>query len=142
MGQDKLMGSPVIVMTFQVRLSERTYFFKLFLFLFGIDHDPPCSLCSHDLCLFLFLCFIFQHDHMAQRSHYRIMIFYMTFGVLLYGRIFTLILFHFLHNSTTPILPVYVDQRRPHLEKDTTRPRGMIIWKIPTIPRRTFVTPD
>ena len=24
----------------------------------GIDHDPPCSLCSHDLCLFLFSCFI------------------------------------------------------------------------------------
>ena len=20
----------------------------------GIDHDPPCSLCSHDLCLFSF----------------------------------------------------------------------------------------
>ena len=62
-----------------------------------------------------------SHDHMAKRSHYRIMIFYMTFGVLLYGRIPTLILFHFLHNPTTPILPVNVDQRRPHLKKDTTR---------------------
>ena len=28
------------------------------------------------------------------------------FGVLFYGRIPTLILFHFLHNPTTPILPV------------------------------------
>ena len=32
-------------------------FFKL-LFSLGIDHDPPCFLCSHDLCLFPFLCFI------------------------------------------------------------------------------------
>ena len=33
------------------------------------------------------------------------------FGVLLiYGRTPTLILFYFLHNPTTPILPVYVDQ--------------------------------
>ena len=65
------------------------------------------------------------------------------FGVLLiYGRTLTLILFYFLHDPTTPILPVYVDQRRPHLEKDTTRPRGMIIWKIPTVPRRTLVAPD
>ena len=63
------------------------------------------------------------------------------FGVLFYGRIFTLISFYFLHNPTTPILPVYVDQRRPHLEKDTTRPRSVVIRKIPTVPRRTLVTP-
>ena len=32
------------------------------------------------------------------------------FGVLIYGHIPTLIFFYFLHNPTTPILPVYVDQ--------------------------------
>ena len=89
-----------------------------------------------------FLMFHSSHDHMAKRSHYRIMIFYMTFGVLFYGRIFTLISFFLLHNPTTPILAIYVDQRRPHLEKDTTWPRGMVIWKIPTVPRRTLVAPD
>ena len=86
--------------------------------------------------------FYLLHDHMAKRSHYRIMIFYMTLGVLFYGHTLTLIFFYSLHNPTTPILPVYVDQRRPHLEKDTTRPRGMVIWKIPTVPRRTRITPD
>ena len=45
---------------FLVCLWNGLNFFKLFklLFSFGIDHDPPCSLYSHDLCLFLFLCFI------------------------------------------------------------------------------------
>ena len=65
------------------------------------------------------------------------------FGVLLiYGRIPTLVFFHFLHNPTTPILPIDVDQRRSHLQEDTTRPRSMVIRKIPTVPRRTFVAPD
>ena len=48
--------SNVIVMTFWYVLLERTYFFSNFLNFYsslGIDHDPPCSLCSHDLCLFL-----------------------------------------------------------------------------------------
>ena len=36
---------------FLVCLLDWTYFFELFKLLFslGIDHDPPCSLCSHDL---------------------------------------------------------------------------------------------
>ena len=63
-------------------------------------------------------------------------------GVLFYGRILTLIFFHLPHKPTTPILPVYVDQRRPYLEKDTTWPRGMVIRKISTVPRRTLVSPD
>ena len=83
-----------------------------------------------------------SHDYMAKRSHYRIMIFF-DFGVLLiYGRTPTLIFFHFLHNSTTPILPVEVNKRRSHLEKDTTRLQGMVIRKFPAVPRRTRVTPD
>ena len=89
-----------------------------------------------------FLMFHSSHDHMAKRSHYRIMIFYMIPGVLLYGRISTLIFFCFLHNPTTPILPVYVNQRRPHLEKDTTRSRSVVIRKVSTVPRRTRITPD
>ena len=48
-----------------------------------------------------------------------------TSEVLLYGRTPTLILFYFLHHPTAPILPVYVDQQWPHLEKDTTRSRRM-----------------
>ena len=107
----------------------------------GIDHDPPCSLCSHDLCLFLFLCFISQTITWPREviSYYDLF----NFGVLLfYRRISTLIFFHFLHNPTAPILPVYVDQQRPHLEKDTTWPRGVVVRKVPTVPRRTCVAPD
>ena len=41
----------VIVMTFWYVFRNGLNFFELFsLFSFGIDHDPPCSLCSHDLC--------------------------------------------------------------------------------------------
>ena len=64
------------------------------------------------------------------------------FGVLFYGCIPTLILFYFIHNPTTPVLPVYVNQRQPHLEKDTTWPRGMVIQKVLGIPRRTLFTLD
>ena len=67
----------------------------------------------------------------------------LNFGVLLiYGRILTLISSHFFYNSTTPILPVNIVQRQPHLEKDTTRPRSMIIRKVSAVPRRTRFTPD
>ena len=133
----------VIVMTFWYVFGTDLTFsnFLNFYSSLGIDHDPPCFLCSHDLCLFIFSCFILHTITMAKRSHYRIMIF-INFGVLLYGHIPTLIFFYFLHNPTTPILPVYVNQRRPHLEKDATWPRGMVIRKIPTVPRRTLVAPD
>ena len=135
----------VIVMTFWYIFIGTDLTFSNFFKLYsspGIDHDPPCFLCSHDLCLFLFLMFHSSHDHMAKRSHYRIMIFF-DFGVLLfYRRTPTFVLFHLLHHPTTPILPVYVKQRRPHLEKDTTRPRGMVIRQILTVPRRTCFTPD
>ena len=120
------------------------HFLNFLLFFYsGIDHDPPCSLCSHDLCLFLFPYVIFHssHDHVAKRSHNRIMIF-LTSEFLFYGRLLTLILFHFLHNTTTPILPVYIDKRRPHLKKDTTRPQGVVQRKIPRVLRRTFFAPD
>ena len=46
----------VIVMTFGNVFWNGLIFFKLFiLFSFGIDHDPPCFPCLHDLCLFPFL---------------------------------------------------------------------------------------
>ena len=70
--------TPVIVMTFWYVFIGTDLTFSNFLNFYsslGIDHDPPCSLCSHDLCLFPFLMFHTLHDHMAKRSHYRIMIF-------------------------------------------------------------------
>ena len=130
-------------MTFLVRLLERTYFFRTFYYYssLGIDHDPHV-LYDHMTYVYSFLMFHSSHDHMAKRSHYHIMIFF-NFGVLLiYGRIPTLILFYFLHDLTTPILPVYVDQRRPDLQKDTTRSRGMIIQQISTVSRRTLFAPN
>ena len=85
------------------------------------------------------LSFTRSHGQEKSLSYYDLLY---DFGVLLYGRILTLIFLYFLHNPTTPILPVYVDQRRTHLEKDPTRPRGMVIRKIPTVPGRTLVAPD
>ena len=93
---------------FLVRLLERTYFFSNFLNFYsslGIDHDPPCSLCSHDLCLFLFHVSFFTRSCGPEKSPSYYDLF--DFGVLLfYGRIPTLIFVYFLHNPTTPILPV------------------------------------
>ena len=100
------------------------------------------ALCVHMTYVYFFYMFHSSHDHMAKRSHYRIMIFLLTFGVLFYGRILTLIFFYVFHNPTTPILPIYVEQRRPHLEKDTTRSRGMVIRQISAVPGRTRITPD
>ena len=56
----------VIVMTFWYVFWNGLTFFELFKLLFslGIDHDPPCSLCSHDLCLFPF-----SHVSFFTRSH-------------------------------------------------------------------------
>ena len=63
------------------------------------------------------LFFTRSHGQEKSLSYYDLF----DFGVLLYGHIPTLISFYFLHNPTTPILPVYVDQRQSYLEKDTTR---------------------
>ena len=57
-----------------------------------------------------FLMFHSSHDCLAKRSHHRIMILFDFSVLLFYGRIPTLVLFYFLHNPTTSILPVYVDQ--------------------------------
>ena len=56
------MHQHVIVMTFWYVFWNGLNFFELFNFYssLGIDHDPPCSLCSHDLCFPFFLCFIFH----------------------------------------------------------------------------------
>ena len=82
-------------------------FFELFKFSLGIDHDPHVLYVHMTYVYSLFLMFHSSHDHMAKRSHYRIMIFLYDFGVLLiYGRTPTFIFFYFFHNSTTPILPV------------------------------------
>ena len=83
-------------------------FLKLFKLYFHLGLImTPHVLYVHMTCVYsLFSMFSHSHDHMAKRSYYHIMIF-SDFGVLLfYGRIPTLISFYFLHNLTTPILPI------------------------------------
>ena len=107
----------------------------------GIDHD------HHVLYVHMTYVYSFSHVSFFTRSHghekslsYYDLLY--DFGVLLYGRIPTLVFFRFLHDSTTPILPVYIEKRRTNLEKDTTRPRSMVIRQVSAVPRRTSVTPD
>ena len=64
---------PVIVMTFLVHLRNGLNFFELFIFLLGLITTPHVHM---TYVYFLFSCFPTLHDHMAKRSHYRIMIFY------------------------------------------------------------------
>ena len=96
-------------MTFWYVFWNGLNFFKLFKLLFslGIDHDPHI-LYVHMTYVYSFLMFYSSHDVMAKRSQHHIMVFY--FGVLIDGRIPTLISFYLLHKPTTPILPIYVDQ--------------------------------
>ena len=63
-----------------------------------------------------------SHDQEKSLSYYDLF----DFGVLLiYGHTLTLIFLYFLCNSTTPILPVYVDQRRPTWRRI---PPGCEVW--------------
>ena len=58
---------------FLVCFRNGLYFFKTFIS-FGIDHDPHVP---HVHMTYVYsLSYVFTHDHMAKRSHYRIMIFY------------------------------------------------------------------
>ena len=95
-------------MTFWYVLSERTYFSRTFISSFGIDHDP------HVLYVHMTYVYSFSHVSLFTRSHgqEKSLSYYdlFDFRVLLYGRTPTLILFYFLYNPTTPILPIYVDQ--------------------------------
>ena len=117
-------------------------FFELFKLYFhlGLITTPHVLYVHMTYVYSLSLMFYLSHDHMAKRSHYRIMIFY--FGVLFYGCTPTLVLLYFPHNTTTPILPINVDQRWSYLEKDPTGSRRMVQWKIPQVPGRTFFSPD
>ena len=134
----------VIVMTFWYVCWNGLNFFELFKLLFslGIDHDPPRSLCSHDLCLFPFLYVSFFTRYNGQEkslSYYDLF----DFGVLLiYGRIPTLILPFFLLNRTTPILAIEVLIIRTDLKKDSSRTRRVEIRQIPTVRQRTMFGPD
>ena len=75
----------------------------------GIDYDPHV-LYDHMTYVYSFSCFIL-HAIIWPREVIIALGSFMDFGVLLfYGRILTLILFYFLHNPTTPILPVYINQ--------------------------------
>ena len=114
-------------------------FFKLFKLYFhlGLITTPMFS-------MFTWLMFI--PIIMLTRSHgqEKSLLYYdlFNFGVLLYRCTPTLIFFLFLHNPTTPILPIYVNQWRAHLEKNTTRLSGVIQRKVSTVPRQTFLGPD
>ena len=105
-------------MTFWYVLLEWTYFFQTFLNFyssFGIDHDPPCSLCSHDLCFFLFSMFYLSHEYTAKRSRYCIMIFYGLWSSILQMHPHP----HFLLFPPQPHHPY-----TPHLCRSTTAPLG------------------
>ena len=121
-------------------LTFSNYFKKYFYSHLGLITTPHVLYVQVTYVYSLFFMFHCSHDHMAKRSHYHIMILY-NFRVLQFGRIPTLILFYFLHNPTTPELPIYVNQQWSHLEKDTTWTQCVVIWKIPTVPRRTVLTP-
>ena len=133
----------VIVMTFWYVCWNGLNFFELFKLYFHLGLiTTPHVLYVHMTYVYSFSYVSFFTRSYGQEkslSYYDLLL---TLGVLLYGRIPTLIFFYFLHNPTTPILPVYVDQRRSHLEKDTTRTSSMVIRQLPTVPRRTCVTPD
>ena len=137
-------NSPVVssLWLFGMCFGTDLIFFELFklYFLLGLIMTPHVS-------MFTWLMFIpLLHDSFFTRSHgqEKLLSYYdlFNFGVLFYRCIPTLISFYLLHNPTTPILPIYIDQRWPHLKEDTTRTQSMIIQKIPQVPRRTGITPD
>ena len=116
---------------FLVCLWNGLNFFELFKLLFslGIDHDPHVFY-VHMTYVYSFLhvlSFTRSHGQEKSLSYYDLF----DFGVLLYGCTLTLILFYFFHNPTTPQLPIYVDQRRTHLQQDTSQSGRMIERKIP-----------
>ena len=84
-------------------------FFKLFiLFSLWIGHDPHVPY-DHMTYVYSFLhvsLFTRSHGQEKSLSYYDLLY---DFGVLFYGRIPTLIFFHFLHDPTTPILPVEIE---------------------------------
>ena len=121
---------PVIVLTFG-NVLERTYIFQTFLTF--ILHPrlvtTPNVHYAHMIYVYSFSYVSHSRSHGQEKSSLYYDLF--DFGVLLYRRTPTLILFYSLYNPTTPILPVYVDQRRSHLKKDTPRMSRMVERKIP-----------
>ena len=114
--------STVIVMTFWYVLRNGLNFFKLFnsYFHLGLITTPMFSM------IHITYVYSFSHVSFFTRSHgqEKSLSYYDLFTTsefLLYRCIPTLIFFYFIYNPPTPILPVYIEQRRPHLEKDTTR---------------------
>ena len=137
-----LLAFPVIVMTFWYVFGTDLTFsnFLNFYFHLGLITTP------HVLYVHMTYVYSFLHASFFTRSYgqEKSLSYYdlFDFGVLIYGRILTLVPFYFLHNPTTPILTIDVNQRRTHLEKDTTRSRGVVIRQVATVPRRTLLAPD
>ena len=125
-------------MTFLVCLWNGLNFFELFKLYFHLGLiTTPHVFYVHMTYVYFFHVSFFTRLYGQEKS----LLYYdlFDFGVLLYGCTPTLIFFYFFYNPTTPILPIYVDQRQTNLEKDTTRPRRMVIQQIPTVPRGTIV---
>ena len=99
---------------------ERTYIFSNFsnfYFHLGLITTPHV----HMTYVYSLLMFLSSHDHMAKRSHYRIMIFSTSEYILFYGRLLTLIPPFFPLYRTTPILAIDILVIRTDLKKDPTR---------------------
>ena len=139
------VSTGVIVMTFWYVFIGTDLSFSNFLnFYFHSELiTTPHVLYVHMTYVYSFsLMFHSSHDHMAKRSHYRIMIFF-DFGVLLiYGRTPTLIFpFSFL-NRTTPIFAIDVLVIRTDLQENPSGTRHVEIRQISTVRRRTMLGPD
>ena len=96
----------VIIMTFWYVNRNGLNFFELFKLYFhlGLITTP------HVLYVHMTYVLFFTRSHGQEKSSSYYDLLY-DFGVLFYGRTPTLIFFfHLLYNTTTPILPVYVDQ--------------------------------
>ena len=139
---NKTSQKTVIVMTFLVTYFRMDLYFLNFFFYFlsGLIMTPMFFMLTWLMFIpFPYVSFFtWSHGQEKSLSYYDLF----NFGVLFYGCTPTLIFFYLLHNPTTPILPVYVNQQQPHLKKDPTRTRRVVIWKIMTVPRRTCLTPD
>ena len=110
-------------------------------FIFTWDwSQPPCSLCSHDLCSFLFsrLSFTWSHGQEKSLSYYDLF----DFGVLFYGRTPTLIFFFHILYTPTPILTIEVLVMRADLEKSMRRPQRMAKREILAVRWRSLFGPN
>ena len=138
---DQLLSlGPVIILTFG-NVLEWTYLFWTFLtFILYWDWSwPPCS---HDLCLFLFICFMFPLYTITWPREVIIILWsFYDFRILFYRCTPTLIFFSLLYHTATLILTVDVLIVWANLQQDMTR-TWHVERSVPTVQWRTSLTPD